>query len=86
MEKFEKINLKIGYPSKWKSYDDVIINRSSYFDSIASISQHDFRKKIKDLTKSVDRDEWMMPPQMVNAFYVKEKHNLIFFHISLLNF
>jgi putative endopeptidase len=73
LEKLEKINIKIGYPSKWKSYNDVYINRSSYFDSISSIFQHDYRKKMKDLRKTVDRDEWIIPPQMVNAFYVRRK-------------
>jgi len=71
LKKLQKINIKIGYPSKWKSYNDVYINRSSYFHSISSIFQHDFRKKIKDLKKFVDRDEWLIPPQTVNAFYVR---------------
>lgn len=70
LRKLEKINLKIGYPSKWKNYEGVFIDRSSYFHSMISIFQHDYRKKIKDLSKSVDRNEWMFPPQTVNAFYV----------------
>lgn len=72
LEKLEKIQIKIGYPSKWKSYNDVYINRSSYFDSISNIFQHDYRKKIKDLKRTIDRNEWIIPPQMVNAFYVRE--------------
>ncbi len=71
LKKLQAINIKIGYPSKWKTYNDVYVNRLSYFDSIASIFQHDYRKKIRDLRKLVDRDEWMIPPQTVNAFYVK---------------
>ncbi len=71
LKKLQKINMKIGYPSKWKSYNDVHINRTSYFDSISSIFRHDYRKKIKDLKKLVDRNEWMISPHTVNAFYVK---------------
>ena len=70
LKKLEKINIKIGYPSTWKSYDDVFIDRSSYFQSIISIFQSAYRKKIKDLGKPVDRDEWFIPVQTVNAFYV----------------
>ena len=70
LTKLEKINIKIGYPSTWKSYDDVFIDRSSYFQSIISIFQSAYRKKIKDLGKPVDRDEWLITPQTVNAFYV----------------
>lgn len=70
LKKVENINIKIGYPSKWKTYEDVFIDRSSYFHSIINILQHDYRKKIKDLSKPVDRDEWVIPPQTVNAFYV----------------
>jgi putative endopeptidase len=83
LEKLEKINIKIGYPSKWKSYNDVYINRSSYFDSISSIFQHDYRKKMKDLRKTVDRNEWIIPPQMVNAFYVRRK---LFYRFDLVCF
>ncbi len=69
--KLEKINKKIGYPSQWKSYNDVYINRWSYFESMLSVFQYNYRKKIKDLNRLVDRDEWFIPAQTVNAFYVR---------------
>ena len=70
IRKLNKINPKIGYPSTWKSHDDININRWSYFDSISSIFEHNFREKIIDLGKPPDRDEWWIAPQTVNAFYV----------------
>lgn len=89
LTKLEKINLKIGYPSRWKTYDEVLIDRSSFFHSMISIFQHDFRKKIKDLTKSVDRNEWMFPPQTVNAYYVRieytDRSNLLSFQYPSFN-
>ena len=69
-KKLRSINTKIGYPSKWRSYDGVSINRDSYFDSIISVFQAACRKSIEDLRKEVDRSEWVVPPQIVNAFYV----------------
>jgi len=69
--KLGKINEKIGYPSHWKSYDNVHTNRWSYFESMLSIFQFNYRKKIKDLCKLPNRNEWFVPPQTVNAFYVR---------------
>jgi len=69
--KLNKITKKLCYPSKWKSYNGVYINRWSYFDSISSILEYNYRKKINDLNKLADRTEWIIPPQTVNAFYVR---------------
>jgi putative endopeptidase len=78
LKKLQTINIKIGYPTKWKSYNDIYINRSSYFNSISNILQHNYRKKMKDLRKLVDRDEWLIPPQTVNAFYYPSFNEMIF--------
>ena len=69
--KLATIRTKIGYPSQWKSYMDVQIDRRSYFQSMCSIFQYTYRKKIRDLNRKPDRDEWFIPPQTVNAFYVR---------------
>ena len=68
--KLGKLNIKIGYPSQWKSYQDVHMNRRSYYQSMLSVLEYTYRKKIRDLSKSSDRNEWFVPPQMVNALYV----------------
>ncbi|CAF1167619.1 unnamed protein product [Adineta steineri] len=78
LKKLETLNIKIGYPSKWRSYDDIFIDRSSYFNSISSILQHDYRKKIEDLKRLVDRDEWEFSPQTVNAFYYAPLNEIMF--------
>lgn len=69
--KLTTIRTKIGYPTRWKSYVDVQIDRRSYFQSMCSIFQYTYRKKIQDLHRKPDRDEWFIPPQTVNAFYVR---------------
>jgi putative endopeptidase len=71
LRKLQKIHIKVGYPTKWKTYDGIHMNRSSYFDSMASVFQYSYRKKMNDLKKSVDRDEWFIAPQTVNAYYVR---------------
>jgi predicted metalloendopeptidase len=69
--KLETMTKKIGYPSQWKSYHDIRVNRRSYFESMLNIFEFKYRKKIKDLNRLVNRNEWFIPPQTVNAFYVK---------------
>ena len=73
IKKLRAINMKIAYSTTWKTYDDVVIDRSSYFRSLVSIFRHDYRKKMNDLRKPVDRSEWLVPAQIVNAFYVRGK-------------
>ncbi|UJR10516.1 hypothetical protein I4U23_014719 [Adineta vaga] len=78
LKKLQAINIKIGYPTTWKTYHDIFIRRSSYFHSLASIFQHDYRKKIRDLGQVVDRNEWIIPAQMVNAFYYPPLNEIVF--------
>ena len=70
LKKLESIKVKIGYPPTWKSYKEIEINRTSYFQSIRNILRYGYMKKMHDLRSSVDREEWSVPPQVVNAFYV----------------
>jgi putative endopeptidase len=78
INKLNKLRTKIGYPSTWKTYDRIYMNRWSYFESMSSVFRYTYRKKIKDLSKEVDRDEWIFPPQTVNAFYNPLFNEIIF--------
>ena len=77
--KLTAMKTKIGYPEQWKSYTSVEIDRRSYFQSMCSIFQYSYRKKIQDLNRQPDRDEWLVPPQTVNAFYVGIFFAIVFF-------
>jgi putative endopeptidase len=70
LRKLHSTRAKIGYPSKWKSYKEIEINRNSYFQSVRNIFRSAYMKKMRDLRSSVDQEEWPVPPQLVNAFYV----------------
>ena len=69
---------KIGYPSKWKKYDDVSIDRSSFFSSAKSVSMHGEKEMIAKIGKPVDRMEWGMTPPTVNAYYNQSNNEIVF--------
>jgi len=77
-EKLANMNIQIGYPSKWKSYENVVFDRRSYFQSMLNALQYTFEVKFRNLAKPVDKNDWVIPPQMINAAYVSR--NLRRFH------
>lgn len=69
---------KIGYPTKWKNYDDVVIDRNNFFASAKSVQVHDQKEMIGKIGKPVDRTEWGMSPPTVNAYYNPSNNEIVF--------
>jgi predicted metalloendopeptidase len=73
IEKLNKITIKIGYPDKWKDYSALTLNSpeegGTYFENMKNISRWRFKEDIEKLNKPVDKTEWGMSPQIVNATY-----------------
>jgi len=73
IEKLNKITIKIGYPDKWKDYSTLTLTSpeegGTYFDNIKNINRWNFQEDIDNLHKPVDKTEWGMSPQIVNASY-----------------
>lgn len=69
---------KIGYPAKWKNYDDVVIDRGNFFASAKSIQLHDQKEMIGKIGKPVDRMEWGMSAPTVNAYYNPSNNEIVF--------
>jgi putative endopeptidase len=84
-EKLAAFTKKIGYPDKWKKYDDVEITRVSYYANMEAISKHEYQEKIKKINKNVDKTEWDMTPPTVNAYY-NPLFNEIVFPAGILQF
>ena len=78
IEKLEAFTKKIGYPDKWKSYDDVEINRNSFYANMQSISKHNYNEQLKKINKKVDKTEWGMTPPTVNAYYNPSFNEIVF--------
>ena len=79
-EKLSTFYVKIGYPDKWKDYSDLTIDESlTFYENMrrAAIWNSDFELKTK-VGKPVDKDEWFMTPQTVNAYYNPTTNEICF--------
>ena len=80
LEKLNAFHVKVGYPDTWKNYDGLTINEQlSYYENLAQASefllQEDFKKRVN---QKVDRDEWHMTPQTINAYYNPTTNEICF--------
>ncbi len=69
---------KIGYPNKWKNYDDVLVDPKNYFSNAKSASAHRYHEMIAKVDKLVDRTDWGMTPPTVNAYYNPGNNEIVF--------
>ena len=77
-EKLDAITVKIGYPDKWRDYTDLSISRDSYVQNIRNGQVFQFMYTMSKLGKPVDRTEWFMYPQTVNAYYSPVMNEIVF--------
>ncbi|MDQ3779819.1 MAG: M13 family metallopeptidase [Chloroflexota bacterium] len=77
MDKLARMGVKVGYPDNWQSYASVEI-ADSYAESVRNASNARLRHNLDQIGKPVDRTEWMVPPQIVNAFYSAERNEILF--------
>ena len=78
IEKLDAINVKIGYPDKWRDYSALEVSTDSYLANALRARQFDYNFMIGKVNKPVDRTEWQMPPQMVNAYYNPSMNEIVF--------
>ena len=82
IEKLHKSRIKIGYPDKWEDYSALTITGpdkgGSYFENMKNISRWSYKKDIEKLSKPVDKDEWFMSPQTVNAYFNPAYNEIVF--------
>ncbi len=77
-EKLSAFLKKIGYPSKWKSYEDVTIDRDDFYGNMRRIARHDYQENVSKIGKPVDKTEWTMTPPTVNAYYNPTYNEIVF--------
>lgn len=78
LEKLNTFVKKIGYPDKWKKFDDVEISRDTYYENLKSIARHEYKEMADKLDKPVDKLEWFMSPPTVNAYYNPPFNEIVF--------
>ena len=78
-EKLEAFTVKIGYPNKWKDYSTLTIDPAkSYWENVVEANRWYTADALSEVGKPVDREKWMMPPQMVNAYYMPTTNEICF--------
>ena len=78
LAKLAKMNIKIGYPDKWRDYSKLKVTRDSYYQNIMASSRFEFTRDLNKIGKPVDRNEWGMTPQTVNAYYNPNMNEIVF--------
>lgn len=69
---------KIGYPDKWRDYSNLEIDRSNYVQNVIRGNAFLFQLMVDKLGKPVDKSEWLMTPQTVNAYYNPQTNEIAF--------
>ena len=78
LHKLDCFNVKIGYPNKWKDYSALDITADSYFQNFHKYIAFENDIDMARLSKPVDKEEWFMTPQTVNAYYSPEMNEIVF--------
>jgi putative endopeptidase len=78
LEKLEKFTPKIGYPTKFKDYSSISIDKDDLIQSIKNINSFEFDYEVNKIGSPIDKEEWHMTPQTVNAYYNPGLNEIVF--------
>ena len=82
INKLKKMKVKVGFPDKWEDYSKLLLikdeNNSNYFEARINIAEYNFFDNLSDFGKPVDKSQWLLTPQTVNAGYVPIFNEIIF--------
>ena len=78
LDKLAKFTPKIGYPDKWRDYSALSISRDGLFGNIGRITKFARDIELAKIGKPVDKTEWLMTPQTVNAYYHPIQNEIVF--------
>ncbi|GAA1461779.1 M13 family metallopeptidase [Williamsia maris] len=77
-DKLGKINVKIGYPDKWRDYSEVAVVRDDVIANYRSGYRFESKRQVAKLGTAVNKDDWQMTPQTVNAYYDPTFNEIVF--------
>jgi len=81
-EKLSKFTVKIAYPDTWKDYSKLTLtapaNGGTYYKNLQNITEWQYAKNLDKIGKPVDKTEWGMSPQTVNAYYSGSNNEIVF--------
>ncbi|HBF51529.1 MAG TPA: peptidase M13 [Massilia sp.] len=76
--KLAKFTPKIGYPNKWKDYSALVVKRDDLVGNVMRSRVVEADRELNKLGKPIDREEWGMTPQTINAYYNPEMNEIVF--------
>jgi putative endopeptidase len=76
--KLSRFNVKIAYPNEWRDYSCLEVNAADLLGNVRRASQCEFERIMARLGQEVDREEWSMTPQTVNAYYSSTMNEIVF--------
>jgi putative endopeptidase len=77
-DKLAKFNPKIGYPNKWRDYSKFTVKQDDLVGNVMRASTFAYNRNINKLGKPIDREEWGMTPQTINAYYNARLNEIVF--------
>ena len=78
LAKLNKFNAKIGYPNKWKDYSKLVVKPDELVLNTMRSAEVEYRRNMNKLGKPIDREEWGMTPQTINAYYSPSMNEVVF--------
>jgi putative endopeptidase len=78
LEKLDKFTPKIGYPVKWRDYSALQVDAGDLLGNVRATNEFEFRRELGKIGQPIDRDEWFMTPQTINAYYNPGFNEIVF--------
>ncbi len=79
IEKLDKFTVKIAYPDEWEDYSELMVKEgNSYAENMLAVANWGIQKNLSEIGEPVDKTEWGMPPQMVNAYFNPLNNEIVF--------
>jgi putative endopeptidase len=78
LKKLASFTVKIGYPDKWRDYSALTVDRSSYAENAQRAAAFELHRQLNRIGRPVDRTEWGMSPQTINAYYNPTMNEIVF--------
>lgn len=79
IEKLDKFTVKIAYPDEWEDYSKMMVKEgNSYAENMLAVGKWEKEKNLSEIGEPVDKKEWGMPPQTVNAYFNPSNNEIVF--------
>jgi putative endopeptidase len=78
LAKVDKFMIKIGYPDTWRDYSALKVSKNDLYGNAVRANEFEYKRELDKLGKPVDRTEWGMTPQTVNAYYNPSLNEIVF--------